>query len=65
MADSRLGPYEILGQIGAGGMVADARLIAVPVRVGEPMDFGVRVDLLSRDTMPMTVALGWAAGIAR
>jgi Tol biopolymer transport system component/predicted Ser/Thr protein kinase len=80
-------------------LAADARLIAVPVRVGEPMDFGapvplfrsptatsnrselalwndydvspdgqrflIRVDLISRDTMPMTVALGWAAGIAR
>jgi Tol biopolymer transport system component len=27
--------------------------------------FLIRVDLVSRDTMPMTVALGWAAGIAR
>jgi hypothetical protein len=27
--------------------------------------FLIRVDLISRDTMPMTVALGWAAGIAR
>ncbi|MDQ6892578.1 MAG: protein kinase [Acidobacteriota bacterium] len=80
-------------------LAADARLMAVPVRVGEPMDLGapvplfrspttasnrselaiwndydvspdgqrflIRVDLISRDTMPMTVALGWAAGIAR
>jgi Tol biopolymer transport system component len=27
--------------------------------------FLIRVDLISRDTMPLTVALGWAAGIAR
>jgi hypothetical protein len=27
--------------------------------------FLIRVDLISRDTMPVTVALGWAAGIAR
>ena len=27
--------------------------------------FLIRVDLVSRDTMPVTVALGWAAGIAR
>jgi eukaryotic-like serine/threonine-protein kinase len=80
-------------------LAADARLMAVPVRVGEPMDLGapvplfrspttasnrselalwndydvspdgqrflIRVDLISRDTMPMTVALGWAAGIVR
>ena len=80
-------------------LAADARLMAVPVRVSEPMDLGapvplfrspttvsnrsepaiwsdydvspdgqrflIRVDLVSRDTMPVTVALGWAAGIAR
>ena len=27
--------------------------------------FLIRVDLISRDTMPLTVALGWTAGIAR
>jgi hypothetical protein len=27
--------------------------------------FLIRVDLISRDTMPMTVALGWTAGIVR
>jgi eukaryotic-like serine/threonine-protein kinase len=80
-------------------LAADARLMAVAVRAGEPAEFGapvslfrsptatsnrselatwndydvspdgqrflIRVDLISRDTMPVTVALGWAAGIAR
>jgi Tol biopolymer transport system component len=80
-------------------LAADARIMAVAVRAGEPLDLGapvplfrspttpsnrselaiwndydvspdgqrflIRVDLVSRDTMPMTVALGWAAGIAR
>ncbi len=80
-------------------LAADARLMAIPVRVGEPVDLGpsvplfrspttvsnrselaiwndydvspdgqrflIRVDLVSRDTMPLTVALGWAAGLAR
>jgi Tol biopolymer transport system component len=80
-------------------LAADARIMAVPVRAGEPPDLGapvplfrspttpsnrselaiwndydvspdgqrflIRVDLISRDTMPVTVALGWTAGIAR
>ncbi len=80
-------------------LAADARLMAVAVRAGEPADLGapvplfrspttasnrselaiwndydvspdgqrflIRVDLVSRDTMPVTVALGWAAGAAR
>ncbi len=80
-------------------LAADARIMAVAVRAGEPVDLGapvplfrspttasnrselaiwndydvspdgqrflIRVDLISRDTMPLTVALGWAAGIAR
>jgi len=80
-------------------LAADARLMAVPVRAGEPVDLGapvplfrsptatsnrselalwndydvspdgqrflIRVDLISRDTMALTVALGWAAGLAR
>ncbi|HEY6050449.1 MAG TPA: protein kinase, partial [Thermoanaerobaculia bacterium] len=80
-------------------LAADARLMAVPVRAGEPMDLGapvplfrspttasnrselaiwndydvspdgqrflIRLDLISRDTMPVTVALGWGAGIVR
>jgi Tol biopolymer transport system component len=80
-------------------LAADARLMAAPVRAGEPVDLGaplslfrspttasnrselalwddyvvspdgqrflIRVDLISRDTMPLTVALGWTAGIAR
>ncbi len=80
-------------------LAADARIMALAVRAGEPPDSGapvplfrspttpsnrgelaiwndydvspdgqrflIRVDLVSRDTMPVTVALGWAAGAAR
>ena len=55
-AGARLGPYEILGALGAGGLDEALRLVAVPVQAGATFNSGSPAILFELPSTPTATA---------